>query len=101
LIRMESKLVQASLPDRMLQLLEQGGLHSTAELARRLGVTEALIAALVEDLARRGYLAPIDGGCGQRSCSGCWAAVSCERPQSTPIVALTSKGRQAARRPRG
>jgi hypothetical protein len=82
----------------MLQMLEEGGIHSTAELARRLGVTEALITALAEDLARRGYLAPVDDGCGS-SCSGCWAAGNCGRPQLTPMLALTPKGRQAAHRP--
>lgn len=91
--------MRADLPDRMLQLLEEGGIHSTVELARRLGVTEALIAAVADNLAHRGYLAPVDGGCGT-SCSGCWAAGSCDRPQATPMLALTAKGRQAARRPR-
>jgi hypothetical protein len=100
LTRTAQELVQANLPDRVLQLLEEGGIHSTAELARRLGVTEALVAALAEDLARRGYLASMDDGCGQRSCSGCWSAGNCDRPQLTPMLALTAKGRQAARRPR-
>jgi biotin operon repressor len=95
----EPKLVQTSLPDRVLRLLAEGGIHSTAELARRLGVTEALITALAENLTRRGYLMPVDTGCGQRSCSGCWAAGSCEPPRSIPMLALTPKGRQAATRP--
>jgi hypothetical protein len=86
-----------SLPDRLLQLLAQGGLHSTAELARRLEVTEPLVTALAENLTRSGYLTAVDAGCGT-SCSGCWAASSCERPQSTAMLTLTSKGRQAAHR---
>ena len=86
------------LPDRMLQLLQEGGIHSTAELARRLGTTEALVAAIAENLTHHGYLSPIESGCGQRSCSGCWVARSCDRPEVAPMLALTAKGRQAARR---
>jgi len=99
LIEVEQKFVQASLPDRMLQLLEEGGVHSTAELARRLGTSEALVAAIAENLALRGYLMPVEGGCGA-SCSGCWASGSCDRPQPNPTLALSTRGRQAARRPR-
>jgi Mn-dependent DtxR family transcriptional regulator len=98
---MESKLGQPSLPDRMLQLLEEGGIHSTAELARRLGITEGLVAAMAASLTHHGYLTPIETGC-KTSCTGCWAAERCSGTQATaPTLALTPKGRQAARRPHG
>ena len=97
---MDSKLGQASLPDRMLGLLEEGGIHSTAELARRLGTTETLVAALAEDLTRHGYLAPIASDCGA-ACRGCWAAGTCSHPEPVfPTLALTPRGRQASRRVR-
>jgi DNA-binding IclR family transcriptional regulator len=92
--------MQASLPEQMLQLLDEGGIHSAAELARRLGTTEALVAAMAESLTRHGYLTPIESGC-ESSCSGCWAAERCSGSQATaPILAVTPKGRQASRRPR-
>jgi len=97
LIQVEPKLAQASLPERMLQLLDEGGIHSTAELARQLETTEAMVAAMAENLARQGYLTPIESGC-ETSCSGCWAAESCGRSQHTAMLALTIRGRQAARR---
>ena len=94
---MEVTFVSTSLPDRMLQLLEEGGIHSTAELARRLGTTEALVAAMAENLTHHGYLTRVETGC-ETSCTGCWAAESCGRSQHTAMLALTIRGRQAARR---
>jgi hypothetical protein len=88
-------MTQAALPDRMLQLLGEGGIHSTAGLARRLGISERLVAAMAEDLTRHGYLTPIAQECGS-SCSGCWAATSCGRPESAPTLALTPKGRRVS-----
>lgn len=84
----------------MLHLLEEGGIHSTAELARRLETTEALVAALAEHLTRHGYLTPITRDC-DAPCSGCWAAGNCGRPAPAfPTLTLTPKGRQAFRRSR-
>ena len=91
--------MQASLVERMLRLLEEGGIHSTAELARRLGTTEALVTAMAENLTHHGYLAPIETGC-ETSCTGCWAAERCSgSPATAPTLALTPRGRQAVRRP--
>jgi FeoC like transcriptional regulator len=81
----------------MLQLLDEGGIHSTAELARRLEISEGLITAMAGDLTHHGYLTPVESGCGT-SCSGCWTAGSCYRPAVAPMLALTAKGRQAAHR---
>ena len=38
----------------LLRLLGDGGIHSTAELTRRLGINEALLATMTGDLTRRG-----------------------------------------------
>ena len=95
--QVKTKSMQASLVERMLRLLEEGGIHSTAELARRLGTTEALVAAMVENLTRHGYLAPIETGC-ETSCTGCWAAERCSgSPATAPTLALTRKGQKAVR----
>jgi DNA-binding MarR family transcriptional regulator len=87
-----------SVLDELLRLLNDGGLHSTAELARRLGVTEGLVSAMAADLARRGYLEPIETGCGT-GCDGCGLAAACSPAQGdrrAPLLALTAKGRAAA-----
>jgi hypothetical protein len=82
--------------NEMLRLLSEGGIHSIAEMARRLGVGQELAAAMVADLARRGYLAPLDMGCATR-CDGCGLASACAAPGSPtmPLLALSAKGRRA------
>ena len=83
----------------MLRLLADGGIHSTAELARRLEVGEGLLAAMVDDLSRRGYLAAVDQSCGA-ACDGCGIRAACAAPGATPtaprLLALTDRGRRAA-----
>ena len=84
----------------MLRLLADGGIHSTAELARRLEVGEGLLAAMVDDLSRRGYLAAVDQSCGG-ACNGCGGIrAACAAHGATPtaprLLALTDRGRRAA-----
>jgi hypothetical protein len=78
----------------MLRLLNEGGIHSTAELARRLGVGEELVGAMTDDLARRGYLTSPEMG-RATVCDGCALAGTCTTA-GTPLLALTVKGRRAA-----
>ncbi len=82
----------------LLKLLSTGGLHAMDDVARRLGVSEALVADMADGLVRRGYLAPLHF-CSD-ACSGCAAAATCGmtsgvRPQ-TRMLALTDKGRRSA-----
>lgn len=79
----------------MLRLLGDGGLHSLAELARRLGLSEALVTAMADDLGRRGYLAAVGDACGA-ACAGCGIQQACAAPPR--LLALTPKGQRAARR---
>ena len=87
---------------QMLALLGKGGVASTADLARRLGVSEGLVLVMAEDMTRRGYLARVDAGCGG-GCGGCQVAFSCARPPagtmprsaSGAVLILTPKGRHA------
>jgi hypothetical protein len=85
----------------MLRLLADGGIHSTAELAQRLEVGEGLLAAMVADLSRRGYLAAVDQSCGT-ACDGCGIRSACVAPDATSatprLLALTERGVHAARR---
>jgi hypothetical protein len=80
----------------LLRVLDTGGLHSMDEVARRLGVSETLVAEMAEGLARRGYLAPLDN-CGP-GCDGCGMASICGldgHPRQRTLM-LTDKGRRAA-----
>ena len=89
----------SSLPTRLLALLSCGGIRSTSELAKRLGVTEALVAMMAEDLTRRGYLQALDGDCGS-GCGGCAIVSQCKLPgpeDRLPLLALTEKGKGSSR----
>jgi hypothetical protein len=81
----------------LLRLLGDGGIHSTAELARRLGVSEALLATMTGDLTRRGYLAALDTSCAT-ACDGCGLSASCAAPGGPPahasLLSLTAKGQR-------
>jgi hypothetical protein len=85
---------------QVLQEMSKGNVHSRADLARRLGTSEGLLSQVMEDLARKGYLAPLAtpsdwSGCGGgKACNGCGSS-------GTTIFkgwALTAKGLEAAKR---
>lgn len=82
----------------MLRVLGDGGIHSIAELARRMGVSQELARLMAEDLTRRGYLAALADGCAP-ACDDCALSNACGTagsPGSKPLLlALTAKGRQA------
>ena len=71
----------------------------TAELARRLGVNEALQATMTGDLTRRGYLAALNTSCAT-ACDGCGVAAACVAPGEpsahASMLTLTAKGQRAA-----
>jgi hypothetical protein len=84
----------------LLRLLGDGGIHSTAELARRLGVNEALVTTMTGDLTRRGYLSALNTSCAT-ACDGCGLTAACAAPgeatSHASLLALTPKGRAIAR----
>lgn len=98
---------EMSLPVRLLQMVSYGGIRSTAELGKRLGVSETLVAMMAEDLRRRGYLQSVSGGATAGSCdtsgaaratacASCGIASSCKLPASPdqlPLLVLTEKGK--------
>ena len=61
----------------LLECLTESGFRTTADLARQLGVSEALVAAIIADLERRGYLRTVTASCAAYSCSGCPLRESC------------------------
>lgn len=88
--------MRGALPVELLRLLAAGGIRSTAELARRLQVSEGLITLMTEELTRRGYLAALNTGC-TSGCTACGLAATCHvaTPQQPAALTLTAKGRQA------
>jgi hypothetical protein len=89
----------------VLKALATGNVYNQAELAKQLGISEGLLAQMMEDLAQRGYLAPLsadsNGGCG--GCSGCGQAKACtgcpsQRSNVIKGWTLTAKGLARAQR---
>ena len=87
-----------SLPTRLLGMLAEGGIHPTAALARRLGVSQELVATMAEELARHGYLRQAAGDDCGAGCHGCALSGGCSPGggPAAPLFALTSKGQRAA-----
>ena len=77
--------------ERLLSLLGRGGVHSYADLARQLDVSEELLEQMLEDLARMGYLRPVADGCAAH-CADCPLAKTCAIGGPTQVWTLTEKG---------
>ena len=75
---------------RLLELVAEGGVHSYADLARELGVSEGLLGQMIEHLARMGYLRPVAGDC-QSQCPGCPLAETCAIGGPTRVWMLAEK----------
>jgi DNA-binding HxlR family transcriptional regulator len=60
----------------LLQRITESGTVRPGELARKLGVSEALLEGMLADLERSGYLRRVEG-CSQGGCPACPAAGSC------------------------
>lgn len=72
--------------NRLLELLQQGGTSRIRNLADRLGTTPQLVEAMLDDLARMGYLTRISTGCSDK-CTAC--------PLSNMCVAGGSSGQDS------
>jgi Mn-dependent DtxR family transcriptional regulator len=81
--------------DSLLKAIGEGGAHSQSELARSLGVSEDLLAQMVEDLVRMGYLEAVGGAC-TSACSGCPMGDLCAIGGQGTVWTLTEKGQRAA-----
>jgi hypothetical protein len=78
---------------RILQLLEQGGVHTVADLAAVLDTSEALAEQMIESLAQRGYLIPLVD-C-SATCATCHARGLCQSPVSTQPRVLAFRPQRA------
>lgn len=56
--------------NRLLELLRRGGARRVEELARELDTTPQLVEAMLEDLARMGYLKRLSAQCSE-ACAEC------------------------------
>jgi len=81
---------------RLLSLLGQGGVHSYADLARQLDVSEELLEQMLQDLTRMGYLRPVADGC-ETQCAGCPLAKACTIGSPTRVWTLTEKAQNSDR----
>ncbi len=81
--------------ERLLQLVAEGGVHSYEDLSQRLSISQALLEAMLEDLARLGYLRAVGDGCAGH-CTGC-SIGSCSVAGSGRLWSLTEKGTRAAK----
>jgi hypothetical protein len=87
---------EMSLPMRLLQMVSYGGIRSTAELGKRLGVSEALVTMMAEELRRRGYLQAVSCGSCDTGCASCGIVTQCKLPgpaDQLPLLVLTEKGK--------
>ena len=76
--------------NRLLELLRAGGTHRMADLACELETTPALVEAMLEDLARMGYLKQVGGECAG-GCAGCSLAGLCTTGEGGRVWTLTEK----------
>ena len=81
--------------EQLLRLLAQGGLRSYQDLAAALSVSPPLLEAMLENLARLGYLRAVDSCAGQ--CHGCGTS-GCSAAGPAHVWALTDTGARAAAR---
>ncbi|MCJ7511278.1 MAG: PCI domain-containing protein [Dehalococcoidia bacterium] len=70
------------------------GVCSYDDLARELGVSQALVEQLVADLLRSGCLRMATGECAVEGCASCPLRTSCSLPGGIRLWQLTEKGRR-------
>ena len=75
----------------LLRRVAEKGTASSAELARELGVSPALMQGLLESLDRQGYAQVMMAGCG-RPCAACPLHAACLYRHAPRVWSLTAKG---------
>ena len=89
---------------QVLQELARGRVRSQADLARRLEVSESMLAQMIRELTHRGYLVSISSQASTCSnCSVCQLSKVClQQGTGEQLLSkrwtLTAKGRQMAKR---
>jgi DNA-binding IclR family transcriptional regulator len=84
---------------KILQIMNENGIQSQVELARRLGVHPDMVAQILRTLVQTGYLEATSTDClsteMDSSCTGCGAASGCNPLHGQMLWSLTVKGRKA------
>ncbi len=91
---------------QLLTEIAREPVHSHAELARRLDISEGLLDQMLMDLARKGYITSINPEeCNLEHCNACPLSGNCAQTQNIRPNSLgqrwllTEKGRRAAAEP--
>jgi hypothetical protein len=84
---------------KILKIMQENGIQSQVELARKLGVHPAMVAQILKTLAQSGYLEETSTDCmtpdAHSDCGDCGAASSCNPLHGQLLWSLTPKGRKA------
>ena len=84
---------------KILKIMQENGIQSQVELARRLDVPPAMVAQILKTLVQSGYLEETNTDCmvpdGQSSCGDCAAASGCNPLHGQLLWSLTPKGHKA------
>jgi hypothetical protein len=80
--------------EELLQLVAEGGAHSYEDLAEHLSISQPMLEAMLENLARLDYLRSVDGGC-REQCTACHAS-GCAVAGPGRLWTLTDKGARSA-----
>jgi hypothetical protein len=77
---------------QLLQVVHEGKLHNQFEIARKIGVTPALVLQMAQDLTTKGYLKGTVDECRTETqvCSGCPVNHTCQSRVNYWV--LTEKG---------
>ncbi len=81
---------------QLLSLVTEDGTHSYDTLSDQLRVSTGLLAQMLQDLARMGYIALVNGACDTSQCHHCPLGSSCATNTQSNMWVLTEKGIQAA-----
>ena len=81
--------------EELLQYVARGGIHSTRDLFQHFSISETMLEAMLEDLARLGYLRRVEVGCEGGHCSSC-SNKTCSITGLGQVWSLTAKGSRAA-----
>jgi len=82
--------------NRLLQIIASGDLHTAPRLAQQLGVSEALLDNMLDELMRMGYLTSASAGCSGQ-CDHCAMGGTCAVGATGRVWVLTVAGERAAR----
>lgn len=77
--------------EQLLNILHQGGSHTVAGLAQKLGTSPTMVEVMLEDLTRRGYLQTIGDRC-TSECEHCPFGSGCTVAGAKQVWSLTGKG---------